>query len=76
MKTAHATSTPAANPIEDRVLGFLELSQEILSLVRHENAILLEKGELKKNCMPTCSSSSSRAGSLRTAPTASRSART
>ena len=46
MKTAHATSTPAANPIEDRVLGFLELSQEILSLVRHENAILLEKGEL------------------------------
>ena len=46
MKTAHATTTPAAKPLEDRVLGFLELSQEILSLVRHENAILLEKGEL------------------------------
>lgn len=46
MKIANATIAPAHNPIEDRVLGFLELSQQILSLVHHENAILLEKGEL------------------------------
>jgi hypothetical protein len=37
------TAQPA---IEDRVLRFIELSQDILSLVGHENAILLEKGEL------------------------------
>ena len=37
------TASPA---FEDRVLRFLELSQDILSLIGHENAILLEKGEL------------------------------
>ena len=37
------TALPA---LEDRVLRFIELSQDILSLVGHENAILLEKGEL------------------------------
>jgi hypothetical protein len=37
------TALPA---LEDRVLRFLELSQDILSLIGHENAILLEKGEL------------------------------
>lgn len=50
------TSTPASHPsiipsnaadtLEDRMMRFLDLSQDILSLVRHENAILLEKGEL------------------------------
>ncbi len=32
--------------IEDKISRVVELSQDILSLVRHENAILLEKGEL------------------------------
>ena len=32
--------------LEDQMLRFLDLSQDILSLVRHENAILLESGEL------------------------------
>lgn len=45
MKTAHAP-TPSTNSSDDKVLRFMELSQDILSLVRHENAILLEKGEL------------------------------
>ena len=36
----------AADTLEDRMMRFLDLSQDILSLVRHENAILLEKGEL------------------------------
>ena len=39
-----AAATPAA--LEDNMLRFLDLSQDIMSLVRHENAILLEKGEL------------------------------
>lgn len=35
-----------ASTLDDQMLKFLDLSQDILSLVRHENAILLEKGEL------------------------------
>ena len=50
MRTAYTTkathvSTPAAAE-QDRLTHFLELSQDILSLIRHENAILLERGEL------------------------------
>ncbi len=41
------TTANAGNPsLEDNMLRFLDLSQDIMSLVRHENAILLEKGEL------------------------------
>ncbi len=40
------TTTPVSSALEDNVLRFLDLSQDIMSLVRHENAILLEKGEL------------------------------
>jgi hypothetical protein len=45
---SHPSITPsnAADTLEDRMMRFLSLSQDILSLVRHENAILLEKGEL------------------------------
>lgn len=41
-----SSASPASTTVEDRVTQFLELSQDILSLVRHENAILLERGEL------------------------------
>ena len=40
------TTKPSSTNPEDQMLKFLDLSQDILSLVRHENAILLEKGEL------------------------------
>lgn len=40
------TPKPSTATLEDQMLKFLDLSQDILSLVRHENAILLEKGEL------------------------------
>lgn len=40
------TAKPSSTNPEDQMLKFLDLSQDILSLVRHENAILLEKGEL------------------------------
>lgn len=45
---AHPAIAPlnAADTIEDRMMRFLDLSQDILSLVRHENAILLENGDL------------------------------
>lgn len=35
-----------ADTVEDQMLRFMDLSQDILSLVRHENAIMLERGEL------------------------------
>lgn len=43
---AHPAIIPIPETLEDRMMRFLDLSQDILSLVRHENAILLEKGEL------------------------------
>ena len=46
MTNLTATAPIATNALEDNVLRFLDLSQDIMSLVRHENAILLEKGEL------------------------------
>lgn len=36
----------ASDPLDTQMTKFLDLSQDILSLVRHENAILLETGEL------------------------------
>lgn len=39
-------ATAGTPSLDDNMLRFLDLSQDIMSLVRHENAILLEKGEL------------------------------
>lgn len=35
-----------SNPLEDRLDEFLSLSRDLLSIVEHENAILLEEGAL------------------------------
>ena len=39
-------SLKSANPVEDQLMKFLETSQDLLSLVQHENAIMLKEGIL------------------------------
>ncbi len=50
MLSPSGTSKPDARlssePLEDRLDEFLSLSRDLLSIVEHENAILLEEGEL------------------------------